>query len=162
MTGRAISFEAPQSIGLPFAYYLQTPTVRTHRDAVMVTLKALPDPFEGTVDAFDTPSWRLLHYAGRLTWALGCDPSWDPRPDMTALAATGAERVPATLIGDDPVNAASSLVRDLRTTDLDVGRACWLVLGFIQSLKLPPHEVRSIKWWEPTVWRHALNGFLPL
>lgn len=143
--------------GLPFDVYLRTPQVRSHRDALQVASEALPDPFNDALDLFEAVGWRLLHYAGRMPWACACAPDWDPRSDFAALAATGANHVPADMIGGDPEDAAAGVRLDLGDTHVDPTRAGWLIIGFVQSLQLSPPQVLSLRWWEPPFWKPALR-----
>ena len=142
----------------PFHYVVRAAEVHDAQDALVRSYDYFTDTFNDAHDFLRPTQWRLLRYAMPIRWALLADQSFDPRSEIIQLAASAAESgIPAELLGGfDPKDVAIQIRSDLSDADVDMTKAIWTLVSFIQFIKLPPPATLQLEWWTRPVWHELL------
>ena len=160
---KLIRIEIPVPIGCcDFAGIVRSPTVHTARHALLETSVAFPAIYNDAQDLLDPAGWRALRYAMPVRWALLCDRAFDPRPELSDLAAGAADQgMLSEWILADPHETAAGIRCALSDADPDAAKAIWTLVSYVQSIQLRASEVIVLNWWEPRVWRELLGPYGP-
>lgn len=148
----------PATLGrYPFHYIVRSPDVHNAHDALIQSNRYFGDAFHDCQDLFEPPAWRLLRYSMPIRWALLADERFDPRQDLATLAASTADQgVPAEWLNADPGDTAAGIRQSVSDCDIDAAKASWVLLSYIQSIRLDPARVLDLRWWEQRTWLELL------